>query len=640
MQITALPATNLQRMGSLTSSASSSSLVNRAQLTPSKLNTPVRSLRGSETQKANLPTIAGSPSSYDAYGNANISAADDHPSKPNTPTKIPRLQYRTGVASPALTPRPTEVVSESVGPKARRSNQSQSTPDSTFASPVQVGEIFVQDFATQREPGLALGERSLATRRRQASADSQIPRSRSTTASSASLRLAREDSLNPRVALPRSTLADDTVAPTGPDVSSRGTPGQLRSSLSRLPTAVSESNLSISAARRTLGKSSEGSVLPAVRRTRTLSATPGEPVSSARILRAIPSKMAPPLRTSRTNTPSMSPAPSDSSRSVSAASQYPSNVSEEELRGDEEMAAYVRRQQTKKLAAGMSADMIRKMFEFPDPTTPLPVLNCHDAFALYARSLTEYEKVEIKEFDKIYFAGQNITKLHASKIAPLNNHGYDDDRGDYLLVPHDHILYRYEVIDVLGKGSFGQVLQCRDHCTGEMVAIKIIRNKKRFHHQALIEIKVLENLVKWVRRFLPILCSDTDALTRIRMRSTTSFEWSTRSRSARIFASSQNCSASISTSLSRLTASLVSRLRSFVDLRFKFLARSLSCVTIASSIAISNLRCVSFSAPYTQMLLIRLQNILLKHPAKSAIKVIDFGSSCFEHEKGAFDAFQ
>lgn len=29
------------------------------------------------------------------------------------------------------------------------------------------------------------------------------------------------------------------------------------------------------------------------------------------------------------------------------------------------------------------------------------------------------------------------------------------------------------------------------------------------------------------------------------------------------------------------------------------------------------------------------QNILLKHPAKSAIKVIDFGSSCFEHEKSS-----
>jgi len=28
------------------------------------------------------------------------------------------------------------------------------------------------------------------------------------------------------------------------------------------------------------------------------------------------------------------------------------------------------------------------------------------------------------------------------------------------------------------------------------------------------------------------------------------------------------------------------------------------------------------------------ENILLAHPAKSEIKVIDFGSSCFEHEKG------
>ena len=27
------------------------------------------------------------------------------------------------------------------------------------------------------------------------------------------------------------------------------------------------------------------------------------------------------------------------------------------------------------------------------------------------------------------------------------------------------------------------------------------------------------------------------------------------------------------------------------------------------------------------------ENVLLKHPAKSAIKVIDFGSSCLEHEK-------
>jgi dual specificity tyrosine-phosphorylation-regulated kinase 2/3/4 len=118
---------------------------------------------------------------------------------------------------------------------------------------------------------------------------------------------------------------------------------------------------------------------------------------------------------------------------------------------------------------------------------------------LYGRYLSDYEKEEIRKYEEVYFVGTKCDKKPASKDVPLNNFGFDDERGDYLLVPHDQILYRYEVIDILGKGSFGQVMQCRDHKTGEMVAIKIIRNKKRFHHQALVEIKVLENLVKWVR---------------------------------------------------------------------------------------------------------------------------------------------
>ncbi len=45
---------------------------------------------------------------------------------------------------------------------------------------------------------------------------------------------------------------------------------------------------------------------------------------------------------------------------------------------------------------------------------------------------------------------------------------------------NDHIAYRYEVVDLLGKGSFGQVVKAYDHKNGEYVALKIIRNKKRF----------------------------------------------------------------------------------------------------------------------------------------------------------------
>lgn len=53
-------------------------------------------------------------------------------------------------------------------------------------------------------------------------------------------------------------------------------------------------------------------------------------------------------------------------------------------------------------------------------------------------------------------------------------------------VLHDHIAYRYEVLEVIGKGSFGQVLKCLDHKTNEMVAIKIIRNKKRYLKKKLL----------------------------------------------------------------------------------------------------------------------------------------------------------
>lgn len=91
-----------------------------------------------------------------------------------------------------------------------------------------------------------------------------------------------------------------------------------------------------------------------------------------------------------------------------------------------------------------------------------------------------------------------------------NNYGYDDERGDYLVVNKDHLAFRYEIVDTLGKGSFGQVLHCRDYCTGESVAIKIIRNKKRFHQQALVEVNILQKLREWVSHWLPPQSSITD----------------------------------------------------------------------------------------------------------------------------------
>lgn len=63
----------------------------------------------------------------------------------------------------------------------------------------------------------------------------------------------------------------------------------------------------------------------------------------------------------------------------------------------------------------------------------------------------------------------------------MDNHGFDNDKNEYICDSHDHISYRFEVVKRLGKGSFGQVFKCFDHKKKETVALKILRNKKRLY---------------------------------------------------------------------------------------------------------------------------------------------------------------
>jgi dual specificity tyrosine-phosphorylation-regulated kinase 2/3/4 len=42
--------------------------------------------------------------------------------------------------------------------------------------------------------------------------------------------------------------------------------------------------------------------------------------------------------------------------------------------------------------------------------------------------------------------------------------------------------YRYEVKKFLGKGSFGTCVLCRDHKTGEDIALKVVKNKKKYYY--------------------------------------------------------------------------------------------------------------------------------------------------------------
>lgn len=166
------------------------------------------------------------------------------------------------------------------------------------------------------------------------------------------------------------------------------------------------------------------------------------------------------------------------------------NVDLVELAADEEMRRLGSKRKDFEIAA-KELDELRRRASPKERVSP--------AQALKMASLNIFERGEIIDFKDIYFCGTQKAKKHVGDLkSQAANFGYDDDRGDYQIVIGDHLAYRYEVVDVLGKGSFGQVVRCVDHKTGQLVAVKIIRNKKRFHQQALVEVNILQKLKEWV----------------------------------------------------------------------------------------------------------------------------------------------
>ncbi|KAF8786985.1 homeodomain-interacting protein kinase 2-like isoform X1 [Argiope bruennichi] len=69
--------------------------------------------------------------------------------------------------------------------------------------------------------------------------------------------------------------------------------------------------------------------------------------------------------------------------------------------------------------------------------------------------------------------------------------------GDYHLVQHEVLYstsYQYEVLEFLGRGTFGQVVKCWKKGTNDIVAIKILKNHPSYARQGQIEVSILTRL--------------------------------------------------------------------------------------------------------------------------------------------------
>uniref|UniRef100_A0A8C9WE09 dual-specificity kinase n=1 Tax=Scleropages formosus TaxID=113540 RepID=A0A8C9WE09_SCLFO len=71
----------------------------------------------------------------------------------------------------------------------------------------------------------------------------------------------------------------------------------------------------------------------------------------------------------------------------------------------------------------------------------------------------------------------------------------DDEEGHLIYRSGDVLQERYEIVNTLGEGTFGRVVQCVDHHRGgARVALKIIKNVEKYKEAARLEINVLERI--------------------------------------------------------------------------------------------------------------------------------------------------
>ena len=138
-------------------------------------------------------------------------------------------------------------------------------------------------------------------------------------------------------------------------------------------------------------------------------------------------------------------------------------------------------------AIGVEDEIVEKI-EIPKLPTTAP-----KALKYYKDSLTLYEHGEILDYREVFYLGKATDKIQPS-ISAGSNCGFDDEKGDYNVITGDHIAYRYEILGILGKGSFGIVLKVFDHKNKVNLALKIIKNKPRFNLQAEVEIRILHYL--------------------------------------------------------------------------------------------------------------------------------------------------
>ena len=103
----------------------------------------------------------------------------------------------------------------------------------------------------------------------------------------------------------------------------------------------------------------------------------------------------------------------------------------------------------------------------------------------FSSSLTKREREELKSRKSPVYHFNYINRYQQPLYSSNNRLEVSDG---------DTFDYRYEVLYSLGKGAFSNVYLCKDHKYNSDVAVKVIRNERRFHKQVKLETEIYELL--------------------------------------------------------------------------------------------------------------------------------------------------
>lgn len=199
-----------------------------------------------------------------------------------------------------------------------------------------------------------------------------------------------------------------------------------------------------------------------------------------------------------------------------------------------------------------------------------------------------------------YSKATNPKRVLTKPLEPRYNNGFDNDESDYILYVNDMLGSeegrKYVVLDLLGSGTFGQVVKCQNLANQSIVAVKVIKSKPAFFNQSLSEVKLLE--------FLNQNCLSQNF---IRLLDT----FMHKEHLCLVF---------------ELLASNLYELikqNQFNGLNIK-LVKSLTKQLLEACAQLKNYQIIHCD--------LKPENILLCQPDKPQVKVIDFGSACFNRQ--------